>query len=130
MIAGIVSGGINVVAGSAAGACGSAHSCWDPNNRTITVEGADAPGVMAVAFGHEYAHATQAQAKNTTEYGKNELRAWDESRKVYNRLKGPYRQQAVSAFGPAFQALSPGTQSRRQQLQIWIQQALATYGPP
>ncbi|MDR0788506.1 MAG: hypothetical protein LBG44_11695 [Gemmatimonadota bacterium] len=122
VISGIVSGGISVSASSSIG-CNSNHSCFFPDNNSMVVNSIDTPGVMAVLLSHEYAHSTQVFPNNEIDSGNNELRAWDESRKVYDSLRGIYRTQARSTLRNEFDALMPGTATRERILRGWIDAA-------
>lgn len=99
-----VQNGLSVTARSfgANDECGE-HACY--RSGSITVNEADAPGVLAVALGHEYGHSTEKPASDKWGVADNELRAWDQSGKVYGNLKNPFRQQARSVFQAQFQAL-------------------------
>jgi hypothetical protein len=111
VIAGIVNAGLSVTVRvfDTNDPCGE-HACYFRGS--ITVNEADASGVMAVALGHEYGHSTEKSASDKWGFADNELRAWDQSRKVYDNLKSPFRQQAHSVFDAQIQTLRT-SQGRR-----------------
>ena len=130
VIKGVVAGGINVVTGNSQNTCQSQNSCFDPSTNTITLDAHNTAGANAVSLSHEYTHSTEVQATTATQWGKNELAAWDASRGVYNKLQGAYRTEAVAEFSVRFNALAVGTPDRMLNLNRWIQNARRRWGIP
>jgi hypothetical protein len=126
VIQGVVDGklSVNSRAFSAEDECGR-HSCYA--SRVMTLNSADEPGVLAVAIGHELAHATESRGTTAMAIGQNELRAWDQSRPVYDNLQGAYRQQAVGMFAQEFAGLK-STALRATNVRVWACQAEARAG--
>ena len=105
VIAGVVSNGITVSTRAFAvdDNCGL-HAC--SVGGSFTLKDADASGVMAVGIAHEFGHFTESPSGNSKwKAADNELRAWDQSARVYRGLKAPFRGQAQAVFGDDFRTL-------------------------